>query len=94
MVLLEAMAGGCPIISIRSSGIDDVIINNFNGFKTLEDLDEWSNCVIKLLEDNTLLKKLSINAKDFAKKYSIENLVIKLETFYKTIIKQKRDLEQ
>ncbi|MFO8033090.1 MAG: glycosyltransferase, partial [Desulfohalobiaceae bacterium] len=38
MVILEAMAGGCPAVAVRSSGIADLIQNGYNGYKTSEDV--------------------------------------------------------
>jgi len=43
IVLLEAMAGKCPIVAIRSSGIEDIVKEGYNGFKTQASIDLWSN---------------------------------------------------
>lgn len=94
MVLLEAMAGNCPVISIRSSGTDDVIINNFNGYKTQSDINEWSNRIIQLIEDENLLNKMKVNAKEFSSKYFVDNLSIELEAFYKSLIVHKKDFSK
>jgi len=42
LVLLEAMAGGNPVVAVRSSGIDDIVINEHNGYKTAENINEWA----------------------------------------------------
>ncbi|MBK5201122.1 MAG: glycosyltransferase [Spirochaetaceae bacterium] len=89
MVLIEAMEGKCPVVCIRSSGTDDVITNNFNGFKTGPDLTQWSNEVIKLINNKALRDEMSLNAKNYAQKYSIDSLTIELEAFYKMLIIQK-----
>jgi len=45
MVLLEAMAGKCPVVCVRSSGTDDVVVDAYNGFKTLQDAEQWAGKV-------------------------------------------------
>jgi len=70
MVLLEAMAGKTPVVAVRSSGIDDVIEEGFNGFKTEEDIDKWAGRIISLMENPDKINKLSENALLFSQKYS------------------------
>lgn len=49
MVLLEAMAGGCPVVAVRASGVYDVVKDGYNGFKVAESTDNWAEAVINLL---------------------------------------------
>ncbi len=74
MVLLEAMAGGCPVVAVSSSGVYDVIEDGLNGFKVPENIDSWAESVILLLEDRNLLDTLSRNSKAFAQKYSQDKI--------------------
>lgn len=89
MVLLEAMAGGCPVICIRSSGTDDVVDEGINGYKTDPDLIEWSEKVTLLISDHALREQLSANAVSYVQNYSIEALSQNLVDFYNTVISQK-----
>ncbi|WKY48985.1 glycosyltransferase [Eubacteriaceae bacterium ES3] len=89
MVLLEAMAGKCPVVCIRSSGTDDVVLNGFNGFKTLAKTEEWANRVVDMLKDDQFRRTISDNALTTAEQYSIEALAKKLEGFYYDLIAQK-----
>lgn len=90
MVLLEAMAGYCPIVAIRSSGTDDVIINDYNGFKTKADVKLWSEKVIYLMENAEILKEMSQNAYDFSRKYSIDAMAeMTVKAYYEAIAQKK-----
>ncbi|ASG66782.1 glycosyl transferase family 1 [Idiomarina piscisalsi] len=72
MVILEAMAAGLPVVAVRSSGIDDVVEDGFNGYKTPARQAVWLERVERLLNDEELLGQLSGNAENFAKAYSVE----------------------
>ncbi|RXS43425.1 glycosyltransferase [Idiomarina sp. 29L] len=72
MVILEAMAAGLPVVAVRSSGIDDVVDDGFNGYKTPARQAVWLERVERLLNDEELLGQLSGNAENFAKAYSVE----------------------
>lgn len=92
MVILEAMAGKCAVVAIRSSGIDDIIHNDYNGFKTKADLDLWSEKVIYLMENPKILKEMSQNAYDFSKKFSLDAMAqATVEVYYKAIIHKKKE---
>ncbi|BEP28227.1 glycosyltransferase [Helicovermis profundi] len=93
MVILEAMAGGCPTVAIRSSGIDDLIENNFNGYKTKDDIKDWSEKLIYLMKNKLVLDKLGENAYKFSKNYSKEEIVKRIISIYKKSIENYNDFE-
>jgi 1,2-diacylglycerol 3-alpha-glucosyltransferase len=93
MVILEAMAGKCAVVAIRSSGIDDIIHNGYNGFKTKDDLALWSEKVIYLMEHPQILKEMRQNAYDFSTKFSLDSMAeTTLEVYYKAIMNKKVSL--
>ena len=94
MVLLEAMAGKCPVVCVRSSGTDDVVRDGFNGFKTAEKQEEWGAKIIELLENKDRLDEMSANAFTFSQEYTIEKMAEKAEAFYKKSIIQKRAMKR
>ncbi|WP_150910524.1 glycosyltransferase [Marinobacter halotolerans] len=82
MVILEAMAAGLPVVAVRSSGIDDVVRQDFNGFKTPEKPDLWCDRVQQLLEDTELREKMAANALSFAADYSVEQFARDVREIY------------
>lgn len=93
MVILEAMAGKCAVVAIRSSGIDDIIHNEYNGFKTKADLNLWSEKVIYLMENPKILKEMSRNAYDFSNKFSLDAMAeATVEVYRKAIIHKKNNI--
>ena len=86
MVLLEAMAGGCPVVAVRASGVHDVIEQGYNGFKVAESTDSWAEAVIKLLEDDALRAAMAANSRIFADKYSVANMALSVERLYRRVV--------
>jgi glycosyltransferase involved in cell wall biosynthesis len=82
MVILEAMAAGLPVVAVRSSGIDDVVRQGFNGFKTPEKQSLWCERVQQLLEHDELRQQLAEQALAFAKDYSVEQFTRDLRRIY------------
>lgn len=90
MVLLEAMAGKCPVVCVRSSGTDDVISDTYNGFKTAEDVEKWAEKVLYLLENKKMLAAMQENAFSYAQDFSMERMAEKVEHFYCQAITAKK----
>jgi glycosyltransferase involved in cell wall biosynthesis len=86
MVLLEAMAGGCPVVAVRASGVYDVVKDGYNGFKVAESSDNWAEAVINLLSDSKQLSVLSENSRLFAENYSVEKITEKVLKLYRRVI--------
>jgi glycosyltransferase involved in cell wall biosynthesis len=82
MVVLEAMASGLPVVAVRSSGIDDFVQNGHNGYKTAEDLGEWTDRVERLMSDRELRTRLARNAREFARDHGIEPFAREIVEFY------------
>ena len=86
MVILEAMAAGLPVVAVRSSGIDDVVRQGYNGYKTPEKIDLWRDQVQHLLEDEALRRELSAHALEFARDYSVERFAEDVKKIYATLL--------
>lgn len=87
MVILEAMAAGLPVVAVRSSGIDDVIQDGVNGYKTIpEHADHWCARVRELLADENLCNRLGDNARQYARAFDIEPVAQEVGEFYAEIL--------
>lgn len=82
MVVLEAMAAGMPVVAVRSSGIDDVVDDGINGYKTPESVNRWADKVRALIEDDTLRARLSEKAISFAEQHGIRDFAEGVHEIY------------
>lgn len=82
MVILEAMAAGLPVVAVRSSGIDDVVIDGENGYKTPARHELWMEKVKCLLEDADKRKQLAQHATECAASHSVENFTDEIRYVY------------
>jgi Glycosyltransferase len=86
MVLVEAMAGGCPVVAVRASGVHDVVKNGYNGIMVPESTDKWASSVAGLLADKQQLALFSENSRVFAQSFSEQNIARKVEALYQRVV--------
>lgn len=90
MVILEAMAAGMPVVAVRSSGIDDIVDNGINGFKTPPDKTRWCARIEQLISDSALRERLSANAEASAANYSVDRFSDHVQRFYASLLASRR----
>ena len=87
LVAVEAMAAGLPVVAIKASGIEDMVDNGKDGILTNDSINEFSNGVLKIINDEDLRKKLSAQAKINSDKFSIKPWIGKMVRLYENLLK-------
>ena len=64
LAVLEAMACGTPVVTVKEGGIRESVVENQTGLLADRDEEEFSNAVLKLLQDPTLAETLAKNAQE------------------------------
>lgn len=82
LVTIEAMLAGLPVVAIGEMGTLDVMQGDHGGFMVGDEIGEFSDHVVRLLEDETLRKEKSAEAEEWASKWKISNLTPKLAECY------------
>lgn len=71
MIICEAMYMGLPIVAVNATGISSLVKNGENGFLVGENEKEFSEAVLRLINDSELCK----NFGEASKKNARENLI-------------------
>lgn len=82
LVQIEALAASCPIINTRlNTGVEEVSIDNESGLTiTPGNIEELRGAILKLINDTSLRKKFSSQARlRYDNLYRLENFINKLE---------------
>lgn len=86
LVLLEAMAAGCPVVAARSGGIPDIVTDGENGY-LFDPTDEQGaiKATIRLLAHKEERELLRHNARKEAEKWGWAAATKQLQRYYQTI---------
>jgi N-acetyl-alpha-D-glucosaminyl L-malate synthase BshA len=89
LVALEAMAAHVPVISTNAGGLPEINVNGETGFlSNVGDVENMSANALRMLQDETLLKKMKHNAYQHATKFDIHHIVPQYEALYKKFEKK------
>lgn len=71
---IEAAASGLPIISTNVAGLDELVVEGYNGFFVSRNSNEIKEKVSILVKNEKLRDKMGRNGKEIAEKYSWEHV--------------------
>lgn len=87
LVLLEAMAAGCPVVAARSGGITDIVQDGVNGY--LFDPNDDSGAIKAtqtLLGNPEARETLRTNARTEAERWGWASATRQLQQYYQTVL--------
>ena len=91
LVLLEAMAAGCPVVGARRGGIPDIVSDGVNGF--LYDPDKegsLTTAVANLLGEADTRRALRLAAREEAERWGWAAATEQLRGYYRQVLGQRR----
>ena len=86
MVILEALASGLPVVTLRDEAFKGVIEEGKNGYSLQKDKQLFSQKIISLLNDTKRMNRFSIAARKTAEKFSVDETAKQLEHIYQAMI--------
>jgi glycosyltransferase involved in cell wall biosynthesis len=87
LVLLEAMAAGCPVVAANSGGIPDIVTDGENGY--LFEVNDPHGAVTatkRLLEAKTEREQLRLNARQEAERWGWAAATRQLQNYYRSVV--------
>ena len=87
LVLLEAMAAGCPVVAARSGGIPDIVQDGVNGY-LFDPTDERGAIAAtqRLLANQTERELLRQNARYEAERWGWAAATRQLKNYYNSVV--------
>ncbi|MEL6164671.1 MAG: glycosyltransferase family 1 protein [Cyanobacteria bacterium J06628_3] len=91
LVLLEAMAAGCPVVAARSGGIPDIVTDGVNGYLFEPKSDDAGAiaATLRLLGENQEREIIRQNARQEAERWGWSAATRQLESFYEGVVYSK-----
>ncbi len=90
-VLLEAMAGGMPVITTETCGMPDVVEDGFNGLLIPPaDARALEEAILRLANSEELRRRLGNAARDTMQRLTWENAALRLEALYLVVLSAER----
>ncbi|MEL6578495.1 MAG: glycosyltransferase [Cyanobacteria bacterium J06621_12] len=87
LVLLEAMAAGCPVVAARSGGIPDIVTDGVNGYLfEPDDPDGAITATKSLLEATQAREELRLNARNEAEQWGWAAATQQLQNYYRSVL--------
>jgi len=87
LVLLEAMATAIPVVTTSSSGMADVIENEFNGLLVpAADSNALASAVRRLHADRPLRERMGLAGQETARRYTWQSIAVQVEHILKQAV--------
>ncbi len=83
IVLIEAMARGCALVSTKTEGGKFVVSERNGMLFDYGNIDQLKEILLKLISDKSLVERMKKNNIKEARKYSISNMISKFEELYR-----------
>jgi glycosyltransferase involved in cell wall biosynthesis len=89
-VVVEAMAAGRPVVGSRVSGIQSVITHDVSGLLVAPaSPGEIAGAVARILQEPGVAARLSANARQAARAYSVDAMMEKIHRLYEHLLRTK-----
>ena len=90
LVLLEAMAAGCPVVAANSGGIPDIVTDGENGYLfEVDDPDGAITATKRLLEAKEEREQLRLNARQEAERWGWAAATKHLQSYYRAVVESE-----
>ncbi len=89
IVIVESMIAGCPVISTRSGGPEEIIKHDRNGILVTDNCQNIADETIRLLEQKTLRRRMINEARKHAARFEPKKICPQISEMFDRIMAQK-----
>lgn len=89
IVILEAFAGGTPVLAVRASGVEDLVDTGVNGVLTEEDRETYAETLLDFCQGHPDRTRLSKNAYAAGLLYREETVAQEAARVYNEVVKAR-----
>jgi 1,2-diacylglycerol 3-alpha-glucosyltransferase len=86
LVVLEAMAVGCPSVALRSGAVADVVRDEVDGLIVEPSVEALAEGIKRLLASEDLRVRLAGQARQRAEGFSAGNMALRLSQVYSSLL--------
>jgi len=86
LVTLEAIATGLPVVVVNKGALPELTSNNNGLVFEPGDSKQMADCIVKILSDDKLRKKMSLNSLELIKKHTVESAGKEYEKVYEKVL--------
>lgn len=90
IVILESMAAGTPVLAVRATGVEDIVVNGRNGYMTELSQTEYARKLADIL-DRDEISLLTPGAQDTARSYHTAIIAERALIGYESILRGKEE---
>jgi 1,2-diacylglycerol 3-alpha-glucosyltransferase len=94
LVLLEAMALGVPVVSTAVMGTKDILQPQRGALVAQENPRQYADSVRQVLDNEFMRKRLSKDARDYAKEWSAPVMAERLLDYYQQLVELRKQRQQ
>ena len=94
LTVLEALAAGLPVLGIPCPGVEDTIVDGFNGLLSPEDADIFAAQMRRLAMEPDLRARLAAGAREMRGQYDIHRTSASLLAHYERLVEERARGEQ
>jgi len=94
IVILEAFAGGTPVIAVEASGVKDLVKSGFNGILTEENKEQFAGELDAFLQNAPIRERMAFYAAQSALAYREEAVALQAVHYYNSVINATEGKEE
>jgi 1,2-diacylglycerol 3-alpha-glucosyltransferase len=88
LVVLEGLAAGLPVLAIPCPGVEDTVVDGFNGLSSPEDVDVFAAQMRRLATEPDLRARLAAGARETRGQYDIRRTSATLLAHYERLVEE------